>query len=173
MSQRSFIIIFAIILVVFWLAIVKTRLVTRNPFESPLVGEQLPEFRLARIDNHNGLYFTNLDIKNDDAEYKILNFFASWCVSCRLEHNSLIEISTLKNVEIYGVAWKDVGDKVDNWLKTYGNPYTIVALDMKGTTKFKFSLIGIPETLIIDKNNVVIAHFRGPVTFDTVAKIIE
>lgn len=171
MSQRSFIFLFAILLVVFWFAIVKTKFVTRDPFQSPLVGKELVNFELARLDNYNGLYLTSEEIKNDKSGYKLINFFASWCVSCTIEHSSLLEISQLNNVSIYGIAWKDSSDKVDNWLKKHGNPYKIVALDVKGMTKFDFSLIGIPETLVVDENNIVVAHFRGPITFESVANL--
>ena len=49
---------------------------------SALIGKPLPEFNLTTLDNPNSV-ITSLELNNKAA---LLNVWATWCVSCRVEH---------------------------------------------------------------------------------------
>jgi cytochrome c biogenesis protein CcmG/thiol:disulfide interchange protein DsbE len=81
----------------------------------------------------------------------LLNIFASWCITCRVEHPVLVKLTEQKRVAIYGLAWKDKPDELKAWLDELGNPYLAIADDAKGRTAIDLGVTGAPETYVIDK----------------------
>ncbi len=126
-----------------------------------LVGSQVPEFSLALLDEKNN--FTNQKLKELNTEYKLLNFFASWCSTCMVEHDDLLALSSRKDIEIIGVVWRDSPKTSKGWLEKHGNPYDLLLFDKSGSSKMQFGLIGVPESFLIDGDNNIIAHYRGPI----------
>ncbi len=136
-----------------------------------LVGQQLPEFSVKLLNGKEKL--TAETILADSSEYKLLNFFASWCTTCHIEHPDLLELSTKQNIKVYGIVWRDSKNRALKWLRDHGNPYDVLALDNLGSTKFEFGLIGVPESFLIDADNQIIGHFRGPVDLEQIYDIIK
>ena len=91
----------------------------------------------------------------------ILNVWASWCITCLVEHPYLMELDK-KGVNIVGLNYKD--EKIDalNWLEKYGNPYKLIIHDLKGTLALDLGVTGAPETFLIEDGRVV-AHYQGEV----------
>ena len=91
----------------------------------------------------------------------LLNVWASWCITCLVEHPYLMELDK-KGVNIVGLNYKD--EKIDalNWLEKYGNPYELIIHDLKGTLALDLGVTGAPETFLIDDGRVV-AHYQGEV----------
>ena len=91
----------------------------------------------------------------------ILNVWASWCITCLVEHPYLMELDK-KGVNIVGLNYKD--EKIDalNWLEKYGNPYELIIHDLKGTLALDLGVTGAPETFLIEDGRVV-AHYQGEV----------
>ena len=91
----------------------------------------------------------------------ILNVWASWCITCLVEHPYLMELDK-KGINIVGLNYKD--EKIDalNWLEKYGNPYELIIHDLNGTLALDLGVTGAPETFLIDDGRVV-AHYQGEV----------
>ena len=91
----------------------------------------------------------------------ILNVWASWCITCLVEHPYLMELDK-KGINIVGLNYKD--EKIDalNWLEKYGNPYELIIHDLKGTLALDLGVTGAPETFLIEDGRVV-AHYQGEV----------
>ena len=94
----------------------------------------------------------------------VLNVWASWCVSCRDEHPVLVELARTGLVPIYGLNYKDQRDEGLKWLKQFGNPYKLSAIDAKGQVGIDYGVYGVPETYVIDKKGVIRYKQIGPVT---------
>ena len=94
----------------------------------------------------------------------VLNFFASWCVTCKLEHKILMDLAASKKVEIYGIAWRDKTPKLAEWVRNEGSPYKQIGEDHSGATTVAYSLTGTPETFVIDSDNIIRYHFAGALT---------
>jgi len=110
--------------------------------ESPLIGQPMPDIG---IDLPEGPF--------------VLNFFASWCTPCAVEHSNLMQMQK-GGVKIIGVAYKDSRKNITDWLKRRGNPYMAYEHD-KGAA-IAMGITGVPESFAVDKNHIVRARFQGP-----------
>jgi cytochrome c biogenesis protein CcmG/thiol:disulfide interchange protein DsbE len=55
-------------------------------------------------------------------------------------------------------------ERAEAWLKHYGNPYALSALDLDGRVGIDYGVYGVPETFVIDKEGVIRWKHIGPVT---------
>jgi cytochrome c biogenesis protein CcmG, thiol:disulfide interchange protein DsbE len=143
---------------------------TLNPRElpSPLVGKMAPEFSLPQLHDQEKVISSN-DLKG---QVWLLNFWASWCGGCKDEHPVLIRLAQSGAVPIYGMDYKDERREALAWLKEWGNPYSIVAVDQLGRVGINFGVYGVPETYVIDKAGVIRYKQIGPLREDILEKKI-
>ena len=143
---------------------------TRDPREvpSPFIGKPAPAFSLAQLHDEK-VAFTPEDMKG---KVWLLNVWASWCVSCRVEHPLLVEMSRQKLVPIVGLNYKDRRDDGLQWLSKFGNPYVLSAYDVEGRVGIDYGVYGVPETFVIDKQGVIRYKQIGPVTPEALEKKI-
>ena len=160
-----------------------------NPREvpSPLVGKPAPAFTLARLDAPEKT-FSPQDMRG---QVWLLNVWASWCVSCRVEHPVLVEMMRQQNapaIQLVGLNYKEVrGDgaldasklsaeeerrlaieRARGWLGKHGDPYTLSVLDIDGRVGIDYGVYGVPETYVIDKAGVIRFKHIGPLTPEVV-----
>lgn len=96
----------------------------------------------------------------------ILNFWASWCVSCREEAMFLEAFWKRyqdKGVIVLGVAIQDTPESALEFAKLHGKTYPL-AIDDSGKTTIDYGVYGVPETFIIDSNGTIVHKEAGPVT---------
>jgi cytochrome c biogenesis protein CcmG/thiol:disulfide interchange protein DsbE len=143
---------------------------TLNPRElpSPLVGKAAPEFSLPQLHDQEKMISSN-DLKG---KVWLLNFWASWCGGCKEEHPVLIRIAQSGEVPIYGMDYKDERSEALAWLKEWGNPYPVVAVDESGRVGINYGVYGVPETYVIDKAGVIRYKQIGPIREDILEKKI-
>lgn len=101
----------------------------------------------------------------------LLNFFASWCVPCRVEHAYVTRIAAMEGIAVQGIIWNDTPDKVRAWLAEHGNPYDTVWLDPTGEAAMNLGLRGVPESFVIDGSGMVKLHMRGAITDATAPQL--
>jgi len=133
-----------------------------NPREvpSPLINKPAPEFNLPQLFNPQ----QTIGRKSLIGQVYLLNVWASWCVSCRQEHPLLVQLSRTGAVPIYGLNYKDDRGDAQEWLRKFGNPYTMSAFDQDGRVGFDFGVYGVPETFLIDRQGVIRYKQIGPIT---------
>jgi cytochrome c biogenesis protein CcmG/thiol:disulfide interchange protein DsbE len=102
----------------------------------------------------------------------LLNVWASWCVSCREEHPVLVELAKHNIVPIIGLDYKDKNEDGEAWLRSGGNPYTLVATDADGRVGIDYGVYGVPETYVIDKQGVIRYKQIGAVTHESLREKI-
>lgn len=107
-------------------------------------------------------HFTLEDLKG---KYVVLNFWASWCVSCREEAVELERYHQANKDEVLvvGIAIQDEKEAALKFAKYFGKTYAI-GLDEDGKAAIDYGVSGVPETFIIDKAGVVRHKEVGPVT---------
>lgn len=102
-----------------------------------------------------------------DGEVKLVNFFASWCAPCRVEHPSLTALAD-EGVPIYGIAYKDDPAHSVAFLRELGNPYLAAGQDPQGRVAVDWGVYGVPETFVIAGDGTIVARMANPVTPDLV-----
>lgn len=143
---------------------------------SAMIGKPVPSFDLPgppAPPNYAGppvkLGFSNRDMLG---RVVVVNFFASWCIPCRVEHPVLMGLGPSANVPVVGIAYKDKPGDAVGFLNEYGNPYVAIGMDESGRTGIDFGVYGVPETYIVDKHGVIRLRHVGPLTAESVAQEI-
>jgi cytochrome c biogenesis protein CcmG/thiol:disulfide interchange protein DsbE len=142
----------------------------RDPREvpSPFIGKPAPAFTLQQL--HAGdKVFTPESMRG---QVWLLNVWASWCVSCRVEHPLLVEMARQRVAPIVGLNYKDKRDDGIAWLARFGNPYVLSAYDVEGKVGIDYGVYGVPETFVIDKQGVIRHKQIGPITPESLEKTI-
>ena len=98
----------------------------------------------------------------------VVNFFASWCVPCRVEHPILMRLAREAGVRLYAIAYKDKPEDSARFLTQFGDPYRAIGVDRDGSTGLDFGVYGVPETYVLDSNGVIRKRFVGPLTAQAV-----
>ena len=125
-----------------------------------LEGETITDIKLEHFADNK--FILKEDIKKND--FTLINFWASWCLPCRIEHPILLKLNSEKNLEIIGVNFKDKKVNALNFLNLYGNPYDIIAKDETGKYSVNFGIYGIPESILVNENLVILKKFIGPIS---------
>ncbi|MBI4741177.1 MAG: DsbE family thiol:disulfide interchange protein [Betaproteobacteria bacterium] len=141
-----------------------------NPRElpSPLIGKPAPDFRLALL--HEPA--TQLGPADLRGKVWLLNVWASWCGSCREEHEVLLDLSRRNLLPIYGMDYKDSAESALAWLERLGNPYAATLVDADGRVGIDYGVYGVPETYLIDRSGVIRHKHSGPLTVEALEKTI-
>jgi cytochrome c biogenesis protein CcmG/thiol:disulfide interchange protein DsbE len=102
----------------------------------------------------------------------LVNFFASWCVPCRIEHPLLEQLAAEQGLAIYGIVYKDDPAAIRRWLDDLGSPYERVAIDPESRTALDFGVYGVPETYVVDRDGRIRFRFAGPLDPVTIEKTL-
>ena len=134
-----------------------------------LVGNKLANINLKSFDDNK--IYTNEDFKK--SRYTLINFWASWCAPCRVEHPYLMQLSKENNLKILGVNFKDKKINASKFLNELGNPYYYMAKDTSGKQSVNFGIYGIPESILINNETIVLKKFVGPLNDQNLNDIKE
>jgi cytochrome c biogenesis protein CcmG/thiol:disulfide interchange protein DsbE len=136
----------------------------RDPREvpSPLIGKPAPAFSLPRLHEPQRT-LSNVDMRG---QVWLLNVWASWCVSCRVEHPLLVDLAKANLVPVIGLNYKDRREDGLAWLAERGDPYKTSIVDADGRVGIDFGVYGVPETFVIDKAGIIRYKQIGPITVD-------
>ena len=152
-----FVLFFVILLIFFYLLIID-----RNPSRIPsaLLNYEVPSFEANTLLT-NKRFYSSQEFGN---KVTLVNFFASWCKPCRDEHIYIQAFANKKGLKVVGINYKDNTKKAVEWLKTFGNPYSSIAIDKSGKIAIDWGVYGIPETFVIDSKGIIKYRHVGPVT---------
>ena len=109
---------------------------------SPFIGKPVPTFELPLLDQSGTI--SSAEMKG---EVILLNAWASWCVACRAEHAVITQLRK-SGLKVIGLNYKDETENARNWLKRYGNPYVVNAVDYDGRVGIELGVYGTPESFL-------------------------
>ena len=118
---------------------------------SALIGHSFPTFNLT--DLHTRHKLTKENLPNQPF---LMNVWATWCITCQVEHPYLTELS--KTIPVVGLNYKDKASAAVAWLEKLGDPYMIQIFDPDGRLGIDLGVAGAPETFLVDANGII--HFR-------------
>lgn len=150
-SLRFLIVILPILVLAFF---AKVLLVDEDMKFSNFESKKFPSFELNDL-NGDPVNARSLN------GIKLVNVWASWCITCLVEHPFLTKLAE-KNIQIIGLNYKDSDLKANAWLQRYGNPYLFSIFDPRGDLAFDLGVTGAPESYLIVDNKVV-GHIQGEI----------
>lgn len=118
--------------------------------ETARLNDPIPSFSLSELKDSSRV-ITETDLKG---QIFLLNVWATWCPSCRVEHGYLVELAK-NGVPIIGLNYKDERDAAMDWLSRLGDPYRFNIYDPEGKLGFDLGVYGAPETYVVDKSGYV------------------
>jgi cytochrome c biogenesis protein CcmG, thiol:disulfide interchange protein DsbE len=131
---------------------------------SAMIDKEAPQFDLAGL---NGEGLSRDGLKGGPV---LINFFASWCVPCRVEQPVLMRLANREHVPLYGIDYKDQPEDANKLLAQFGDPYRRIGLDPDGRVGLDFGVYGVPETYVLDATGHIRKRFVGPLTAEEVEK---
>ena len=112
----------------------------------------------------------NINLANFQGKLVILNFWATWCAPCREEMPSLDNLQSdkrLNNLKVYPI---NIGQEDLSKSQIFFEELNIKNLDIyfdsKITLAKKFTLRGVPTTILFNKEGKEFARILGSIDFD-------
>jgi cytochrome c biogenesis protein CcmG/thiol:disulfide interchange protein DsbE len=146
---------------------------TRDPGEipSPLPGNDAPAFALevfapgeAPLARPVG---DTIRLRDLAGKVTVVNFWASWCLACRDEHEALSETAREyagQPTQFVGVLYNDRPAAGTRWIAGMGGQSYPSVADNRSRTAIDFGLYGVPETFIIDATGRIAYKHIGPIS---------
>ena len=129
---------------------------------TPLIGQEVPIMGLV-IKFYEDFEKNNFEDILKSKKIKIINFWASWCLPCEVEHPILMGLSKKSDFIIIGVNYKDTEEGSAKFLNEKGNPYDLVVIDDEGMMGIEMGLTGVPETFVVNEEGKIIYRIVGPI----------
>jgi len=136
----------------------------KTEIPSPLVGREMPRFNLPILGQEDVV------INSDDliGEPFLVNFWASWCVTCRVEHPVIEDLAETGVLKIVGLNFRDESADAQAWLQQFGNPYSLIIQDYSGRTSIDFGVYAAPESFLVDEKGVIVFKQLGALTHEVI-----
>ncbi len=131
--------------------------------DSPLIGEQISSMRLEFLEGDGSVSFDELK-----GEVVVVNFWASWCIPCRTEHQYLTSAEATygpAGVKFVGVVFQDEVPAATRFLDElgWGGENYFHVLDPGSRAAVEFGVFGVPETFFVDREGRIVHKIAGPV----------
>lgn len=127
---------------------------------SNLISKKASDFKVTTFDGQD------VDMSALRGRPVILNFWASWCVSCRAEAH-IVEAAYQKYKDsgpvFIGIAINDERSASLQFIRKYGKTYLLAPDDTIGTISLNYGVTAAPETFFIDKQGIIRDKALGPV----------
>jgi cytochrome c biogenesis protein CcmG/thiol:disulfide interchange protein DsbE len=144
----------------------------RNPdtIASPLIGKPAAAFSLRSLDGRGVVSLVKLR-----GHPVIVNFWASWCADCKIEHANLVAAWQQygpAGVKFVGIDYQDSASDARQFMRQEGGRWSVVG-DPSQRTAVDYGVYGVPETFFIDKRGIVRYKTIGPVSWTDLQTRIE
>lgn len=135
-----------------------------------VVGGVAPQFEGRTLDG--GQY----SLRAERGDWVVVNFFASWCVGCRVEHPELVEFSERHQndgVQIVAVMFGDTETNARNFFDELGGDWPALVEDT-GSIGIDYGVTALPETVLVSPSGRVVQKWLGAsgVTADAIDAVI-
>ncbi|MCC5953818.1 MAG: TlpA family protein disulfide reductase [Acidimicrobiia bacterium] len=115
-----------------------------------------------------------VDIDRWRGSWVVVNFFATWCVPCRVEHPELVEFAERHDdgsVHMVSVAFDDRADEIRQFFDERGGDWPVLATDTGGIA-LDYGVRGVPESFLVSPAGQIVGIFYG-VTAEALDDAIE
>ncbi len=157
---------FALLAGVFWVMLSENRDPSKLP--SALIGKPAPDIALQPVEGliDAGVQIPGVPLNAFMGKVSVVNFWASWCNPCKIEHPLITEIARNEQVQMIGINYKDKPKRATKFITEQGNPYDLIGADSNGRAAIEWGVYGMPETFLVDQSGTIIFKHTGPLTAD-------
>ncbi len=134
-----------------------------------LEGKQAPDFRLELYD---GGTLTLSELRGTPV---VVNFWASWCPSCRDEAPGVEKVWREykdRGVLFVGISVKDKEEDARAFLKEFNISYPN-GPDTTNRISVNYGLTGVPESTFINREGIAVHNHIGPMTLKQLRSYVE
>ena len=141
----------------------------RDPSRIPsaLVGKPAPAVALPPLEGVQRPAFAL-----QPGRVAIVNFFASWCAPCKVEHPTLMRLAAEGRIAVHGISYKDAAADSARFLAQLGNPFETIGWDRDGRAAMEWGVYGVPETFVVGRDGTIRHRHVGTLLDDTVARVL-
>jgi cytochrome c biogenesis protein CcmG/thiol:disulfide interchange protein DsbE len=167
MSRASLFIPLGVFLLIVGVGYAGFKLNDPHELPSALLNKPFPEFSAPLLGNglSDGLADgeTLVDRTALLGEPVLVNVWATWCPTCKAEHEQLLRIRESTGLRMVGVNYKDDPAKARNWLRQLGDPYEFVVQDTDGSLGVELGVYGAPESFLLDARGTIVYKRVGDI----------
>ena len=164
----------AVVVVVVALGAVLGSRIGQDPtlVESPLIGQPAPDVTFPLLEGSG-----SVGLKDLRGQIVVVNFWASWCITCREENAVLVAANDAyqdSGVVFMGVNYQDQESSAVAFLDELGRGegYQYVT-DPDSRAAVQFGVYGVPETFFIDRSGTIVAKITGAANSRLLASVLD
>ncbi|MDX1379600.1 MAG: DsbE family thiol:disulfide interchange protein [Xanthomonadales bacterium] len=140
----------------------------KEEIPSPLIGQPMPDFVLPSL-LEEGVVVTPGTLLGQPY---VLNVWASWCVTCRVEHPVLADLAGRDLAPVIGLNYRDEAADARAWLARFGDVWDLHLQDLDGAVGIDLGVVAAPETFVIDADGVIRHKHIGGLDMDDLERDI-
>lgn len=169
-SRRNLSFAFVVLVVVTLVAVLVYGIANKGTQAGPrLAGKPAPDFTLNLFDGGS------ITLSQLRGRPVVLNFWASWCDSCR-EEAAVLEGAWReykeKDVVFIGIAVRDSESGARQFIKDFNISY-LNGPDSSNRVSLKYGVTGVPETVFVSREGLVVRKYVGPLNEWQIKRFIE
>ena len=126
---------------------------------SPLLGKIFPNVEAKDFYSDESVLLADLFSDN----MSLVNVWASWCVTCRQEHQMMMKIAKSKDLQLIGINYKDTRADGERYLEVMGNPFDVIVFDPNGEIGLDLGVYATPETFLVNQQGVIVFKHIGEI----------
>ena len=123
------------------------------------MGKMFPNIEAKDFYSDESVLLTDLFSDN----ITLVNVWASWCPTCRQEHQMMMKIANNKDLQLIGINYKDTKVDGERYLEVMGNPFDVIIFDPNGKIGLDLGVYATPETFLVNQQGVIIYKHTGPI----------
>ena len=132
---------------------------TSNKLPSPLLGNFFPNIEAKDFYSDESVLLADLFSDN----ITLVNVWASWCPTCRQEHQMMMKIANNKDLQLIGINYKDTKVDGERYLEVMGNPFDVIVFDPSGKIGLDLGVYATPETFLVNQQGVILFKHIGAI----------
>ncbi len=137
--------------------------ITEPPFANMIVNKKPIIYKDIIFNDYDG---NKVNLKNQESKIYMLNFWATWCLPCKVEMPYLDKLQKKKGIQIFPInVGRDNKSKAEIFFNNLEIKNLSIYFDIENNLVNLFKLRGMPTTIVLNKEREEIARIIGVVDF--------